>query len=369
MERMEKSLEVTAMEEEEENHPIKKLERYREDDCHCDPFRKLPDEVLGLILLRLSDPESLLRCSLVSKHFALFRSQSFSLRLRASHLIPWHLLPPHQYPNPFDALPPPHLIPRHLLPPQFPNPFDAFFNATRLLGLTKLVSRFTSLRSLHIQLSCECPQLPFAPIYRFSCDFKVGHDKPNTFTILSKTSINNKIDEVGGEPEHSWLDENYLNWQTTCSVRYANSIYPLLLLLVPQHPHIDSVEIMDSEKHGKVSLQGEQLIKLKNNMSKWMPPPPNILEPRRNSDLVPGYFFTVWCVPELRLPRSGLVMKGVTLGVGAENMFPSNVDDGTTKGLANDFGDGVFGEALAEILTNYYVTGRKINLRLSSRKP
>ncbi|KAG5517332.1 hypothetical protein RHGRI_037924 [Rhododendron griersonianum] len=59
-------------------------------------------------------------------------------------------------------------------------------------------------------------------------------------------------------------------------MHYANSIHPLLLLLVSQHPNIESIEIMDSKKHGKVRLQGGQLTKLKNNMSKSMMPPPNI---------------------------------------------------------------------------------------------
>ncbi|KAG5517334.1 hypothetical protein RHGRI_037926 [Rhododendron griersonianum] len=269
-----------------------------EEEDHCDPFRKLPNEVLGLILTKLSDPKYLPRCYLVSKHFALFQSQSLSLSLQlpSSLLIPCQLLPPH-------------------------------------------------LRSLRIQLSCECPQLPFAPDHRFSWDFKVGHSL-KTFAILSNSSIK-KIDKEGSESEepgcNSLSDEHYLNWQTTCSMHYANSIYPLLLLLVSRHPNIDSVDIMDSKKHGKLSLQGEQLTKLKSRSM----PPPNILEQKVNSDnLVPGYFFTLWYVPELRLPRSGFVMKRVTLGVGAKNMFPSNIDGGT-KGSANDFGDDVFGEALS----------------------
>lgn len=302
-----------------------------EEEEHCDPFRKLPNEVLGLILTKLSDSKYLPRCYLVSKHFALFQSQSLSLQLPSSHLIPCHLLPP-QYPNPFTTEPP-------LLM------FDSFFDVgNRLLWLTKLVSRFTSLRYLHIQLLCECPQLPFAPDHRFSWDFKVGHSL-QTFAILSNSSIK-KIDKEGSESEvpgyNSLSDKHYLNWQTSCSLHYANSIYPLLLLLVSRHPNIDSVEIMDSKKHGKVSLQGEQLTKLK---SRSKPLPNTIFEQKENSDnLVPGYFFTLWYVPELRLPRSGFVMKRVTLGVGANNMFPSNIDDGT-KGSANDFGDDVFGEA------------------------
>ncbi|KAF7119368.1 hypothetical protein RHSIM_Rhsim13G0206800 [Rhododendron simsii] len=297
---MEKSLEeeVTGMEGEEV------------EEDRCDPFRKRTDDVLGLMLMKLSDPEYLPRCYLVSKHFALFQSQFLSLQLPSSHLIPCQLLPP-QYPNPFTTEPP---LQQSLM-------FDSFFDvSTRLLWLTKLV----------------------------------GHSLM-TFAILSNSSIK-KIDEEGSESEepgcNSLSDEHYLNWQTTCSMHYANSIYALLLLLVSGHPNIESVEIMDSKKHGKVSLHEEQLTKLK---SKSMPPP-NILEQKENSDnLVPGYYFTLWYVPELRLPRSGFAMKRVTLGVGAKNMFPSNIDDGT-KESANDFGDDVFGEALNEILTNHYVS-------------
>ncbi|KAF7120247.1 hypothetical protein RHSIM_Rhsim13G0206700 [Rhododendron simsii] len=156
------------------------------------------------------------------------------------------------------------------------------------------------------------------------------------------------------------LDEYYSRWETTCSMQYANSIYPLLLLLVSQQPDIKGVEIVDSKNHGKVSLQGEQLAKLKKHMPNSMP--------WGNSKLVPGHYFTVWYVPLLLLPRSGFVMKRVTLGVGSENLFPSSSTDDRIRGLVNGFGDDIiFGEALTQILTNYYTSGRRFfNLRFSS---
>ncbi|KAI8525979.1 hypothetical protein RHMOL_Rhmol13G0272600 [Rhododendron molle] len=290
---MEKSLgeEVTAVEEEEE-------EEYH---YHCDPIRdKLPDEVLGLILMKLSDPKSLLRCSLVFQKLR-FQSQSLSLRLLSSG-------------------PSSLLIPSQLPPTQFP-PYRFFFNDALLLGLTKLVSHFISV---------------------------------STFAILSKSSIK-KIGEEGSESEQprnnsylNGLDVKYTKHETTCSMHYANSIYPLLLLLVSQQPDIRSVEIVDSKNHGKLSLQGEQLAQLKKHM-------PNLM-PLGNSKWVPGYYFTVWYVPLLVLPR--FVMKRVTLGVGSENPFPTSIDD-RIRGLANGFGDDIiFGEALTQIFTNYYKSGR-----------
>ncbi|KAG5517331.1 hypothetical protein RHGRI_037923 [Rhododendron griersonianum] len=289
------------------------MEEEEEDHYHCDPnCDKLPDEVLGLILMKLSDPKSLLRCSLVSEHFAsiLFQSQSLSLRLPSSG-------------------PSSPLVQSRHVPPEYTD--DRFFKDALLLGLTKLVSRFTRVRSLHIELSCECPQLPFTPDYRFSWDFKVVHNL-KTFAILSKSSIE-KIGKEGsesGQPRNNSyldrLDGKYIKQEITCSMHYANSIYPLLLLLVSQQPDIKSVEIVDSKNHGKVSIQGEQLAKLKKHMPNSMP--------RGNSKLVPGYSFTVWYVPSLWLPRSGFVMKRVTLGVGSENPFPSSIDD-RIRGLAN----------------------------------
>ncbi|XP_058196373.1 uncharacterized protein LOC131312543 [Rhododendron vialii] len=285
--------------------------------------------------MKLSDPKSVLCCSLVSKSFAsiLFQSQSLSLRLLSfgpsSLLIPSQL-PPTQYPS--DCF---------------------FFNHALLLGLTKLVSLFISVRSLHIELLCECPQLPLTPNHRSSWDFKFGHDNLKTFAILSKSSIE-KIGKEGSESEQprnnsylDGLDEKYARQETTCSMHYANSIYPLLLLLVSQQPDIKSVEIVDSKNHGKLSPQGEQLAKLKKHMPNSMP--------RGNSKLVPWYYFTVWYVPELVLPRSGFVMKRVTLGVGSENPFPSSSIVDRIRGSANGFGDDIiFGEALTQILTNYY---------------
>lgn len=135
------------------------------------------------------------------------------------------------------------------------------------------------------------------------------------------------------------------------SVRYATLINRTLLLLFSRHPNLESVEIMDSKKHGAVSLQGEQLRKLKNNMSESTPPPAHISDEAvmMNLDLLTR-LFDLWSAEELRLPRSGLAMEGVTLGAGAVNRYPDQYDH--IDGLVADFennGDDIFGEALTQI--------------------
>lgn len=140
----------------------------------------IPDEVLGIILMKSSDSKSLICCSLVSKHFAsvLFRLPSLYLQLRSSLSFPDTLFP--------------------------------FFNNAFLLGLTKLVSRFTSAWSLHIELLSDCPQLPFTPNHPFSWDFNVGHYL-KTIAICSNSSMK-KMDKEGSESQEPRITAVGMGW-------------------------------------------------------------------------------------------------------------------------------------------------------------
>ncbi|KAG5517336.1 hypothetical protein RHGRI_037928 [Rhododendron griersonianum] len=167
---------------------------------------------------------------------------------------------------------------------------------------------------------------------------------------MAKRKRSAAFQNLDGRTYSTWRTTNFYG-MASYSVRYATLINRTLLLLFSRHPNLESVEIMDSKKHGAVSLQGEQLRKLKNNMSELTPPPANISEEAvmMNLDLLPR-LFDLWSAAELRLPRSGLAMEGVTLGAGAVNRYPDQYDH--IDGLVADFennGDDIFGEALTQI--------------------
>ncbi|KAI8525982.1 hypothetical protein RHMOL_Rhmol13G0272900 [Rhododendron molle] len=375
--------EVTAMEEEEEE----------DDQNHCDPIcDKPPDEALPLILMKLSDPKSLLCCSLVSKHFAnsiLSHSHSLSLQFPSdSYSIPAPtLVLPYRKPKSSTRflLKPFRFLRQITTPKPLPQPPPSQSKTISvdedvlLFRLTKLLSRFTSLRSLRVELPCSPARFrPCKPNFQFSWVFNAG--KKLTYAFLSMQSITKIGDEVEEEGSVSEPRRDSGRWSTCavfdghggeeCSVSeprrkdskwgtnlydmasysvcYATLINRTLLLLFSRHPNLERVEIMDSKKQGVVSLQGEQLRKLKNNMSKSTPPPADISK-EAVMNLLPR-LFDLWSAEELRLPRSGLVMEGVTLGAGAVNSYLDPYD--RIDGLVADFennGDDIFGEALIQI--------------------
>lgn len=139
---------------------------------------------------------------------------------------------------------------------------------------------------------------------------------------------------------------------------YTTLLNRTLLLLVSAHQNIESVEITDSNKQGVVSLQGEQLRKLKNNMS------PNASEEMVNMNFL-NRRYIMWFAPRLRLPRLGFVMEGVSLGVGLADRFLSEYGD--IDGLVADFennGDAIFGEALTQFSTSRFRNGQAASVTI-----
>ncbi|KAF7119381.1 hypothetical protein RHSIM_Rhsim13G0207000 [Rhododendron simsii] len=352
-------------------------------NCNCDPIcDTLPDKVLGLILMKLSDPKSLLRCSLVSKHFAsiLLQSQSLSLRLLSSG-------------------PSSLLIPSQLHPAQYPSDHRFFFNDALFLDLTKLFSRDVSHSSIDKIMEkiksfyLEIKEIGYVPDTDFVLknvdeaekEFSLcGHSEKLAIAFgLISTSVgtpfknNQELEDLWRLPLSNKTngksvegDENPIGGKITIvSIlgeflsRIVNHGFGLCHGFTFKkkkvngfevshnanengHPNIESVEIMEYKKHGgEVSLQGEQLRKLRNNMS------PNVSEETVNMSFLPRCY-TLWYAPRLRLPRSGFAMERVTLGVGAAKRLPGGHLD--IDGLVADFennGDDIFGEALTQFYT------------------
>ncbi|KAH7836880.1 hypothetical protein Vadar_006862 [Vaccinium darrowii] len=154
-----------------------------------------------------------------------------------------------------------------------------------------------------------------------------------------------KIDDelVEDDEEEEEVDADYLvehtHYEFYGPVGYAASLHHLMLLLIARHPNIQSVEITDSKRHGGLKLDGEELIR-------------------------------IWYVSRMEL--SGFVMKKVTLVVFRGNGVVANASgcgggggvgevedngDALDGGFEGD-GEGIFGEAMKEILTKHRFKAR-----------
>lgn len=138
---------------------------------------------------------------------------------------------------------------------------------------------------------------------------------------------------------------------------YACEVHRLTQLLISRHPNLDSVELVDSKKHGKLSIGGEELIKLRTTMLDSTP--------KNMSTFITKnpWLQKIWYVPTLRLPVSGFEMKEVALslirgyrvasgGVGEEVEVEGSSGDALDGGFEDDE-HGIFGEAMTQILTKH----------------
>jgi len=134
---------------------------------------------------------------------------------------------------------------------------------------------------------------------------------------------------------------------------YASKMFLMMMLLISQHPNLDSIELVDSKKHGKLSLRGEELIKLR-TAENW-----NFIGSPAHQK--------IWYIPKLRLPLSGFEMKEVASvvirgdkvangkmsgGGGVEDEVEGNVEDVLDGGFEDDE-HGIFHEAMTQLLTRH----------------
>lgn len=123
------------------------------------------------------------------------------------------------------------------------------------------------------------------------------------------------------------------------SLVFKNKMYLMFLMLISRHPNLDRIEFVDSRKHGELSLQREELIKLRTI---------------ENSGLIGSPTHQrIWHVPKVLLSLSGFEMKSVTLVVTRGDRL-GNEKGKEVEGVIEDaldagFGDdehGIFDEAM-----------------------
>ncbi|KAH7833376.1 hypothetical protein Vadar_005666 [Vaccinium darrowii] len=253
----------------------------------------IPDELLGLIVCKITDPKTLLVSFLVSKRFASILSQSQSLSLQ---------------------------FPTHL---SFPKPFPPLSDRTKYSGdlflrLRNLLLIFNRVQSLHIELPCCC-NCPDDTVFKWKAKTGV---RCGIVCFLAAKSVSKIDDKKRRSRRGRTARADDTGWPYFYSLNagmpylYASAMHRLMQLLIWWHPNLECVELVDSKKHGKLSIGGEALIKWRTTMLD--PTPKNMSK-----------FITE--SPDRKGDGDG--------------------DDAALDGGFEDDEDGIFGEAMTRILT------------------
>lgn len=198
-------------------------------------------------------------------------------------------------------------------------------------------------------------------MFKWKAKFGLRFEIFSFLSPKSVTKIEDDLEEDDDEEVEVDGDDlvEHTHYEFFGPTRHAMSLHHLMLLLIARHPNLRSVEIVESEKHGGLKLEGEELVRVRNALDST----PEALDPS-SFDRFPARL-KIWYVPRMEL-SSGFVMKKVTLvvfrgkGVGANGSGEGEVDDNGDAldgGFEGD-GDGIFGEALAEILTKHRFKAR-----------
>lgn len=286
------------------------MDRHRnkfEDFANEDLFPRLTDDLLILILSLITcDLKFLCQCMLVSKRFAL--------------LIPLISSGTLSIPLPEDK-----------------SHFE-FFRGQLRYALDAL-SSFRNIRSLHLELfeeECRESNLQWKAVFG-----------SNTYTCacLAYNSITKLSSAGAGASASAIAAGSQTIKDTVIGMAFSRIVYPNLWrnLLAVFHPMVESVVITDSKRQVKACFRNSELRDTRTCgtlLDVWN----NRFEEGRTS-------FKFFELPELRLPKSGFLMKGVYLAI--NKIVEHSAEDDKYDDMLNcNFGEeeNVFGEALNLIL-------------------
>ncbi|KAF7119768.1 hypothetical protein RHSIM_Rhsim13G0215600 [Rhododendron simsii] len=283
-------------------------------------FQRLPDDVAVNIFNKVSDMKWLCRSFVVCKRFASLIPlvQKVSIKANAGDYL--------SIPRDFHKLP---SSPLNVWGPE-------------------ILAKLTQIRSLNLDL-----------VSYFVADndsvFKWGAKLASHFdslTLLYAASLSKmKESEEEKEEEDDETDYERTQEEQICRFHLAFDCAKEVMLrprilcrVILKYPMLQSISITDSMNKGvRLYLEGEKLVECRNAIMC-----PEEAVPRTQENM------PVWVgsVPVLQLPKSGYVMKGVTI------VHVSNGDDSESDAqlaMVDAFAEeqGVFSEAVVQILKNY----------------
>ncbi|XP_027080538.1 uncharacterized protein LOC113780971 isoform X2 [Coffea eugenioides] len=324
--------------------PTPKRNRKSKSEVKVDEFQRLPDELLLSIFTKMPDFKYVCQCSLVCKRFAsvitlvhnvtvTFISKECEVSEDLAHIQ-----------NAFDK----KMSPQNQITPKM--------DITCLRQTLKFINclrKFKDLKSVHIKFSyvetsSSTPlewKTKFGPELEYVVALLPTSIEKKTKQELSQDQ---EVGDVTWSLTESELEHSLYRAYGCCQETVVRQT--ILYMLVEHHSMLHSVTITDSEKQGRLCIQDEQLLELKNSF--------------RNKDLeqifeevkIP-HIFKVGYVPVVRLPALGYLLKGVILLIFKPKEEPSagdeDVDDNSAL-LAWQYDDEeVFRETVREMLVNH----------------
>ncbi|XP_057500892.1 F-box protein AUF2-like [Actinidia eriantha] len=263
-----------------------------------DYFNGLPDEVVLLILSKLSEAKCLFMCKLVSKRFASFISQ---LRLRSLSFFVPHIRVPPKYSDLITLRArlwiflktlvykiSPNLIPIH--------PCEIEVDAPSFTSINQFLSNFEQIRSV-------CLVFPFnyeAPFeFKWYAEF-TDSKKLDFFVMLSFESIDDMKQEEDDEQTDHQHPEGDDNDFATGHLVHAILYQSVMRSYLDDHilkQQLENAEITDVKRRGKVRKKLESVMEWEDEF--WAMGMP--------------FYKKVWRVPKLRIGSSRRVMKRAKL--------------------------------------------------------
>ncbi|OWM73523.1 F-box protein At1g30200-like [Punica granatum] len=279
-----------------------------------DQFDRLPDELLLLILNRVREAKSLTRCLAVSKRLALLMPRIDSVFLPIPRR-PVRPKPSRRFPLNFLAKSV-RFLRRAITPKSSSDCCDD--DDDNYYDPHEILKRFGEIHSLDIEIP-SCGTEIEEPLLKWFADFGAGL---NSCVIVGANSLE-KMEGTGNcaleekaeaaEPPELVLTDKDLKlrivWIISCLIAAA-SRHVLLKDLIGKKPKLNDVQITDAGKQGKLCMGKEQVAEVR-SLAAGSGPESRSLE----RSVVPDLKMKLWFVPEMELPDTGFVMKGVTLVV------------------------------------------------------
>ncbi|KAL3850185.1 hypothetical protein ACJIZ3_012067 [Penstemon smallii] len=275
-----------------------------------DHFHRLPEEVLLYIFSKLTDLKSLCQCSLVSKRFAsvISHTRTIYVTLHGAH-----------------------------------SSVKQTAALLELLSLQelKLLKNFKELESIYVEYTY--PKEIDSPSF---LKWKIKCTSSNAFIgsfICLSASVHKMIKhEPDDEQETRQISTEFMRLSYR---RYMEWLF-LIFELAKSHASLKSVRIEDSEKTANLVVRDEQIVKTRSCVLEKELPDVNGIR---------SLLKIAW-VPELRLPLSGYLMRGVGLTIikpptEEQGGNVNNHDDITFWDFEDE--EKVFAEAVKEILINH----------------
>ncbi|GFY94291.1 hypothetical protein Acr_09g0007410 [Actinidia rufa] len=277
-----------------------------------DYFNGLPDEVVLLILSKLSEAKCLFRCKLVSKRFASFISQ---LRLRSLSFFVPHIRVPPKYSDLITLRSKLWIFLKTLVYKFLPNlipihPCEIEVDAPSFTSINQFLSNFEQIRSV-------CLVFPFnyeAPFeFKWYAEF-TDSKKLDFFVMLSFESIDDMKQEEDDEQTDHQHPEGDDNDFETGHLVHAILYQSVMRSYLDDHilkQQLQNAEITDVKRRGKVRVRRERI------GDYWS------LEQKKLESVMEWedefwamgmpFYKKVWRVPKLRIGSSRRVMKRAKL--------------------------------------------------------